>query len=95
MYLQLDKLLFDECLYTSLIYIHCCYCKVLAKLEKFKSGIAAKSNKSASDTGDTKDEDLSDWKTVRLKFAPDHGKVRLLCLVATSFIVRCSVDSLH
>ncbi|KAL5783474.1 hypothetical protein ACOSP7_008503 [Xanthoceras sorbifolium] len=48
--------------------------EVLAKLEKFKSGIVAKPNVSSSNTGGSEDEDVSDWKTVRLKFTPEHGK---------------------
>lgn len=45
---------------------------MLAKLEKFKAGLSAKANESASAV---KDEDLSDWAAVTLKFAPERGKV--------------------
>lgn len=39
---------------------------VLAKLEKFKESFSAKS--------DGNDDDISDWRGVRLKFAPEFGK---------------------
>ncbi|XP_057516495.1 peptidyl-prolyl cis-trans isomerase CYP57 isoform X1 [Amaranthus tricolor] len=47
--------------------------EVLAKLERFKSSFASKAVESNSKSYDG-DEDLSDWKTVRLKFAPDPKK---------------------
>lgn len=59
---------------------------MLAKLEKFKQSISAKpftlSSKpvamtSSSEPVDNKEEDLSDWKNVKLKFAPERGKVNL------------------
>lgn len=59
---------------------------MLAKLEKFKQSISAKpftsSNEpvaftSSSEPVDNKEEDLSDWKKVKLKFAPERGKVNL------------------
>lgn len=45
---------------------------MLAKLEKFKSGLFAKANGS---TNAVKEEELSDWAAVTLKFAPEPGKV--------------------
>jgi len=62
------------------------FLQVLAKLEKFKQSISAKpftsSNEpvvltSSSEPVDNKEEDLSDWKNVKLKFAPERGKVNL------------------
>ncbi|CAE6162653.1 unnamed protein product [Arabidopsis arenosa] len=59
---------------------------VLAKLEKFKQSISAKpftsSNEpvaftSSSEPVDNKEEDLSDWKKVKLKFAPERGKDKM------------------
>lgn len=50
---------------------------MLAKLEKFKQSIAAKPFGSSSEPGDNMEEDVSDWKKVKLKFAPEHGKVNL------------------
>lgn len=59
---------------------------VLAKLEKFKQSISAKpftsSNEpvvltSSSEPVDNKEEDLSDWKNVKLKFAPERGKDKM------------------
>lgn len=52
--------------------------EVLAKLEKFKKEILEKpvAPSSESGTGGYK-EDLSDWKNVRLKFAPELGKDRM------------------
>ncbi|XP_016496994.1 peptidyl-prolyl cis-trans isomerase CYP57 isoform X1 [Nicotiana tabacum] len=47
---------------------------VLAKLEKFKSGVFAKSNGS---TNAGKEEELSDWAAVTLKFAPEPGKDKM------------------
>ncbi|KAH0969825.1 hypothetical protein GBA52_028421 [Prunus armeniaca] len=50
---------------------------VLAKLEKFKKGIFESRTASGSESGGGKDEDASDWKAVRLKFAPESGKDRM------------------
>ncbi|CAA7025482.1 unnamed protein product [Microthlaspi erraticum] len=48
---------------------------VLAKLEKFKQSISAKPFTSSSEPGDNEEEeDVSDWKKVKLKFAPGSGK---------------------
>lgn len=47
---------------------------VLAKLERFKSSIASKHVEPSGKSEGEIDEDLSDWRTVRLKFAPDPGK---------------------
>ncbi|XP_009622702.1 peptidyl-prolyl cis-trans isomerase CYP57 isoform X2 [Nicotiana tomentosiformis] len=47
---------------------------VLAKLEKFKSGLFAKANGS---TNAVKEEELSDWAAVTLKFAPEPGKDKM------------------
>ncbi|MBA0568223.1 hypothetical protein Golob_005731 [Gossypium lobatum] len=44
---------------------------VLAKLEKFKQSISTKPAASSSKPEDGDKEDLSDWKAVRLEFAPD------------------------
>ncbi|KAL5559471.1 hypothetical protein UlMin_035682 [Ulmus minor] len=54
--------------------------EVLAKLEKFKKAITEKPvvPTPISESGDGgKDEDLSDWKAVHLKFTPDKGKDRM------------------
>ncbi|KAG9154075.1 hypothetical protein Leryth_000564 [Lithospermum erythrorhizon] len=49
--------------------------EALAKLEQFKSFLDAKPNTSSSAKAPTaKGEDLSDWKTVKLQFAPELGK---------------------
>ncbi|XWS72424.1 hypothetical protein CRYUN_Cryun02cG0038300 [Craigia yunnanensis] len=45
--------------------------EVLTKLEKFKQSIFIKSAASSSEPGGGDNEDLSDWKTVRLEFVPD------------------------
>ncbi|KAL1219551.1 Peptidyl-prolyl cis-trans isomerase CYP57 [Cardamine amara subsp. amara] len=50
---------------------------VLAKLEKFKQSISAKPFTSSSEPVDNKEEDLSDWKKVKLKFAPERGKDKM------------------
>ncbi|XWS26439.1 hypothetical protein CRYUN_Cryun26dG0032600 [Craigia yunnanensis] len=44
--------------------------EVLAKLEKFKQSISTKPEASSSEPGGVHNEDLSDWKAVRLEFAP-------------------------
>lgn len=51
---------------------------MLAKLEKFKQSISAKPFTSSSEPVDNKEEDVSDWKKVKLKFGPEHGKVKSL-----------------
>ncbi|KAJ9183610.1 hypothetical protein P3X46_007437 [Hevea brasiliensis] len=51
--------------------------EVLAKLEKFKKAVSAKADTSNSETGGAYKEDLSDWSSVRLKFAPEPGKDRM------------------
>ncbi|XP_022867941.1 peptidyl-prolyl cis-trans isomerase CYP57-like [Olea europaea var. sylvestris] len=48
--------------------------EVLAKLEKFKSVFSAKSNGSDDEPVRKKDENLSDWMGVGLKFTPEAGK---------------------
>lgn len=55
-----------------------CYHQVLAKLEMFKKSVSAKPNDLSNKSGDGEGEDVSDWKAVRLKFAPESGKVRTL-----------------
>uniref|UniRef100_A0A1J3JZ12 Peptidyl-prolyl cis-trans isomerase CYP57 n=1 Tax=Noccaea caerulescens TaxID=107243 RepID=A0A1J3JZ12_NOCCA len=51
---------------------------VLAKLEKFKQSISAKPFTSSSEPGDNEEEeDVSDWKKVKLKFAPGSGKDKM------------------
>ncbi|KNA17241.1 hypothetical protein SOVF_081980 [Spinacia oleracea] len=47
---------------------------VLAKLDRFKSSISLKHVEPRGESEGRTNEDLSDWKTVRLKFAPDLGK---------------------
>ncbi|XVF89055.1 hypothetical protein PTKIN_Ptkin19aG0100200 [Pterospermum kingtungense] len=44
--------------------------EVLAKLEKFKQSISKKPEASSSEVEEVDNEDLSDWKAVRLEFAP-------------------------
>ncbi|KAF5748338.1 putative peptidyl-prolyl cis-trans isomerase [Tripterygium wilfordii] len=51
--------------------------EVLAKLEKFKSAISTKSSNPSNVSIGGNDEDLSDWQTVRLKFASGPGKDRM------------------
>ncbi|KAL2237115.1 UNVERIFIED_CONTAM: Peptidyl-prolyl cis-trans isomerase CYP57 [Sesamum indicum] len=48
--------------------------EILAKLEKFKSTFSTKSEGSNGEHGGRKDDDLSDWMGVTLKFAPEPGK---------------------
>ncbi|XP_019457819.1 PREDICTED: peptidyl-prolyl cis-trans isomerase CYP57 isoform X1 [Lupinus angustifolius] len=48
--------------------------EVLAKLEKFKNALSAKTTSTTGESGDGKEEELSDWKVVDLKFAPQDGK---------------------
>ncbi|ESW33126.1 hypothetical protein PHAVU_001G045200 [Phaseolus vulgaris] len=50
--------------------------EVLAKLQKFKSSLAAKETPPAGKSGDVNSE-LSDWKGVSLKFDPESGKDRM------------------
>lgn len=50
--------------------------EVLAKLEKFKKGFSGKPEPSNAESGGGND-DLSDWKSVRLKFTPEPGKDRM------------------
>lgn len=52
-----------------------CILQVLAKLEQFKSSIASKHVEPLGKSEGGIGEDLSDWKSVRLKFAPDPKKV--------------------
>ncbi|KAG5591208.1 hypothetical protein H5410_041722, partial [Solanum commersonii] len=47
---------------------------MLAKLEKFKAGLSAKANESANAI---KEEELSDWAAVTLKFTPEPGKDKM------------------
>ncbi|KAK7321569.1 hypothetical protein VNO77_32353 [Canavalia gladiata] len=51
--------------------------KVLAKLEKFKNSLSAKATSPTVDSGNVNNEELSDWKNVGLKFAPESGKDRM------------------
>lgn len=44
----------------------------------FKKSVSAKPNDLSNKSGGGEDEDLSDWKAVRLTFTPEHGKVRSL-----------------
>ena len=55
---------------------------MLAKLEKFKAAISTKPVESNS-----KGEDLSDWTGVKLKFAPEPGKVCFIFLFAFQYHV--------
>ncbi|XP_057959215.1 peptidyl-prolyl cis-trans isomerase CYP57 [Malania oleifera] len=48
--------------------------EVLAKLEKFKKAIAAKDTTSGSSRKDGNADDLTDWRSISLKFAPEPGK---------------------
>ncbi|KAL0330680.1 UNVERIFIED_CONTAM: Peptidyl-prolyl cis-trans isomerase CYP57 [Sesamum angustifolium] len=48
--------------------------EILSKLEKFKSAFSTKSEGSNGEHGGRKDDDLSDWMGVTLKFAPEPGK---------------------
>lgn len=63
---------------------------MLAKLEKFKQSISAKPFTSSSEPGDNEDEeeDVSDWKKVKLKFAPGSGKVNSLTVPSILTLVR-------
>ncbi|KAK7243665.1 hypothetical protein RIF29_38473 [Crotalaria pallida] len=45
--------------------------KVLSKLEKFKKALSA-----IDEAADGNTEELSDWKAVNLRFAPENGKIR-------------------
>lgn len=46
----------------------------MAKLANFKKAISGKPATSSAESGGGND-DLSDWKSVRLKFTPEPGKV--------------------
>ncbi|GAB4837068.1 cytochrome P450 monooxygenase 57 [Ancistrocladus abbreviatus] len=50
---------------------------VLAKLEKFKKTFAAKPVASLGESEGGDNEDLSDWRSHRLKFAPESGKDKM------------------
>uniref|UniRef100_A0A166ERV7 PPIase cyclophilin-type domain-containing protein n=1 Tax=Daucus carota subsp. sativus TaxID=79200 RepID=A0A166ERV7_DAUCS len=50
---------------------------VLAKLEKFKATMSSKSVGADGESGGHKDEDLSDWTKVKLKFEPQSGKMKI------------------
>ncbi|KAJ6330327.1 hypothetical protein OIU76_009024 [Salix suchowensis] len=45
---------------------------VLARLEKFRKALSTKADASNSKSGATENEDLSDWSTIRLTFAPER-----------------------
>lgn len=47
---------------------------VLAKLENFKAAFSGKPLASSSESGGGNREDLSDWKSIKLEFAPESGK---------------------
>ncbi|CAI0448392.1 unnamed protein product [Linum tenue] len=51
--------------------------EVLAKLEMFTKAISGKATASNGEAGDANDEDLSDWSSVQLKFAPERGKDKM------------------
>ncbi|KAF7817366.1 peptidyl-prolyl cis-trans isomerase CYP57 isoform X2 [Senna tora] len=51
--------------------------EVLAKLEKFKKALSEKTKPTTDGSGDVTDEDLTDWRNVDLKFAPEAGKDRM------------------
>lgn len=59
---------------------------MLAKLEKFKNTISAESVESNSKARGGNDEDLSDWAGVKLKFAPESGKVSFRVFLVTGFL---------
>ncbi|XP_027330419.1 peptidyl-prolyl cis-trans isomerase CYP57 isoform X2 [Abrus precatorius] len=50
---------------------------VLAKLEKFKNSLSAKATSTAGESENVNNEELSDWRDVTLKFAPESGKDRM------------------
>ncbi|CAN8229612.1 unnamed protein product [Cochlearia groenlandica] len=50
---------------------------VLAKLEKFKQSISAKPFTRSNEPVEIKEEDLSDWKKVKLEFALERGKDKM------------------
>lgn len=54
--------------------------KVLAKLEMFKASVLGRPLVSSAKAGDGGD-DLSDWKSVKLKFASEPGKVSFIFLM--------------
>lgn len=64
-----------SCVTLFFLYI---YLQVLAKLEKFKNALSAKATPTTGESTQVKDEELSDWKSVSLKFAPVSGKVSFL-----------------
>lgn len=59
--------------------------KVLAKLETFKASVLGRPLVSSAKVGDGGD-DLSDWKSVKLKFTPEPGKVSF---IFSMFIAVC------
>ncbi|EEF46098.1 peptidyl-prolyl cis-trans isomerase CYP57 isoform X2 [Ricinus communis] len=51
--------------------------EVLAKLEKFKKAISKRADAPSTESGGTYKEDLSDWASMSLAFAPEPGKDRM------------------
>lgn len=54
------------------------YLQLLAKLEKFKTSLSSKETPTTAESKHVNDEELSDWKSVSLKFSPAAGKVSFL-----------------
>ncbi|XP_004486160.1 peptidyl-prolyl cis-trans isomerase CYP57 [Cicer arietinum] len=48
--------------------------ELLAKLEKFKTSLSSKETPTTAESKHVNDEELSDWKSVSLKFSPAAGK---------------------
>lgn len=59
---------------------------MLARLERFKNAISAKSVESNSEAGGGYDEDLSDWTGVKLKFATESRKVSFALFFGDNWI---------
>lgn len=77
----------------TLFFLHL-YLQVLAKLEKFKNSISAKATTTTVESKHVNDEELSDWKSVNLKFAPASGKVSFLFafqdMISLYFLSTCA-----
>lgn len=59
--------------------------QVLAKLEKFKKALSEKNTPTTGGSEDVNNEDLSDWRSVNLKFTPESGKVSSLFYIFFHF----------
>ena len=66
----------------------------MAKLENFKKGFSGKPEPSNAESGGAND-DLSDWKSVRLKFTAEPGKVSNFEFINTLKSFKCQLLTTH